>query len=137
MAHWWMYILMFVFGYVTHKTFYFLRSTRLTVMLVKMSHVIYLSSLIKSLEHLSYARELMLEYLIRTERSATQISTFEMSFNEDVKLFKTKAINTLIHAHPQFFKSMLEFDDWSSAMKYLQTNKEAAIAFWGDNRDDQ
>lgn len=128
---------MFVFGYVTHKTFYFLHSTRLAIMLIKMSHVIYLSSLIKSLENLSYARELVLEHLIRTERTSTQISTFEMSFNKDVEHFKTKSISTIIHAHPEFFKPILEFDDWDSAMKYLQTNKKAALAFWRDSRNDQ
>lgn len=127
---------MFVFGYITHKTFYFLHSARLAIMLLKMSHVIYLSSLIKSLENLSYARELVLEHLIRTERASTQISTFEMSFNKDVEHFKTKSIKTIIHAHPEFFKSVLEFDDWASAMKYLETNKKAALAFWRDSRND-
>ena len=129
--------MVFVFGYVTHKTFYFLHSARLAIMMIKMSHVIYLSSLIKSLENLSYTRELVLEHLIRTERTATQISTFEMSFNKDVEHFKTKSINTIIHTHPKFFKPILEFDDWASAMKYLETNKKAALAFWRNSRNDQ
>lgn len=130
MTYWWMYILMFVFGYMTHKTFYFMRSTRLSIMLVKMAHVIYLTSLIKSLEHMTYARELVLESLIKTERNATQISIFEKKYDDDIKHFKTKAINTLIYAHPPFYLNMLEFDDWDTAMTYLQTNKKTALAFW-------
>ena len=99
-------------------------------MLVKMAHIIYLTSLIKSLEHMSYARELVLESLIKTERNATQISIFEKRYGEDFKHFKTKAIKTLIHAHPPFYLNMLEFDDWASAMTYLQNNKKTALAFW-------
>jgi hypothetical protein len=128
---------MFVFGYVTHKTFYFMRTVRLSIMVVKMAQVIYLTSLIKSLEHMSYARELVLESLIKSEKGATQISIFEKKYDDDVKHFKTKAINTLIHAHPQFFLSMLEFDDWAGAMKYLQTNKKAAIEFWREFSSDK
>ena len=99
-------------------------------MLLRASHVIYLSSLVKSLEHLSYAREIMLEHLLKTNKNSAQISSFEISFDEDVRLLKFRSIRAFIECHPRFFQSMIEFDDWDSAMAHLQQNKEIALKFW-------
>jgi hypothetical protein len=130
MEYWWVHILLFVFGYVTCKTFYFVRGAKLSITLLRASHIIYLSSLIKAIEHMSHAREMMLEHMIKTEKGGSQISFFEMKFEEDLRLFKERSIDVLLYCHPAFFKPTLEFDDWSTAMKFLQDNKQAALAFW-------
>ena len=137
MEHWWIYLLTFFFGYVTCKTFYFFRSARLSLVLLRASHIIYLSALIKSLEHLSYAREIMLEHLLRTNKGSAQISSFALNFDEDTRLLKSRSISTFLDCHPSFFRTMIEFDDWNSAMKYLQENKEVALKFWEKHGDDR
>jgi len=84
---------------------------------------------------MSHAREMMLENMIKTEKSSSQISFFEMKFEEDLRIFKERSIDVLLYCHPSFFKPMLEFDDWTTAMKFLQDNREAALAFWkGDEK---
>jgi len=121
---------MFVFGYITCRLFYFFRSARLSLSLMRASHVIYLSALIKALEHLSHAREIMREHLIKTEKNSNYISSFEIRFNEDVKLMKKRSIDVLIACHPKFFRPMIDFDDWEEAMTYLQSHNDAALQFW-------
>jgi len=123
-------LLVFLFGCLTSRTFYFFSSARTSLSMLKASHIIYLSTLIKALEHLSYAREMVLEHMVRTERKSTQISFFEMQHDENIEMFKQRAIDILIYSHPTFFRTMVEFDDWRTAMKYLADNKEAALKFW-------
>tara|TARA_R110000824_G_scaffold323162_2_gene510085 strand:+ start:1810 stop:2220 length:411 start_codon:yes stop_codon:yes gene_type:complete len=135
MEHWWLYLLVFIFGYMTHKTFYFLKSLRLSLILLRSSHVIYLSALTKALEHLSYAHETALQHLATTEKTSAQITSFKFRFDDDVKKLKTRSIDVLLELHPPFFRSTLEFEDWAGAMEHLTTHREAALAFWKDPHD--
>tara|TARA_R100000808_G_scaffold19251_1_gene41862 strand:- start:545 stop:823 length:279 start_codon:yes stop_codon:yes gene_type:complete len=91
----------------------------------------------KALENMSYARDLVLENMIKTEKSSSQISFFQLKFEEDVRLFKERAIDVLIYCHPPFFKPTLEFDDWRSAMEFLEKNKQTALIFWETQSDDK
>ena len=135
MSHWLLYVLVFIFGYITCKTFYFLRSLRLSLTIVKTSHLIYLSSMMKAIENMAYAREIVLENMLKTGKSASQISIFELNFNKDVEAIKDRSIKLLKVYHPSFFDSMLEFDDWSSAMDYLQIHREEVFKFWETMND--
>jgi hypothetical protein len=135
MHHWLLYLLIFIFGYLTCKTFYFVRSARISLVLIKASNIIYLSSLIKAIEHLAYAREIVLEQMLKSGKNSTQISTFEFRFEQDTQTLKRRAISTLLACHPPFFRSQLEFDDWGGAMKYLQKNKSTALKFWETGND--
>ncbi len=128
-----MYLLVFVFGYITCRTFYFFRAASVGLSMLRASHIIYLSALVRALTHLSYAREIVREHMIRTERKSTQISFFEIQFDQDVELFKEKGIEVLIYCHPTFFRSMLEFSDWPTAMDFLAEHKETALLFWDKN----
>jgi len=127
---WLLYILTFLFGYITCKTFYFFKSTRLSMIMVKAAHVIYLSSMIKALENLAYSREIMLEHMLKSEKKAAQISSFEFRFEEDVRALKERSIQMLKELHPAFFKQMLDFDNWDEASAFLIKHKEVAWKFW-------
>tara|TARA_R100001163_G_C5068188_1_gene208119 strand:- start:1206 stop:1610 length:405 start_codon:yes stop_codon:yes gene_type:complete len=130
MEQWWMYLLTFVFGYVTCRTFYFVRAARVSLTLVRGAHIIYLSALMHVLEYLANAREIMLEHMLIAEKSATQISSFEFRFEQDTKLLKERSIDVLLYCHPSPFRQMLEFEDWEGAMRYLDENSESALKFW-------
>tara|TARA_R100000008_G_scaffold84727_1_gene72888 strand:- start:1372 stop:1632 length:261 start_codon:yes stop_codon:yes gene_type:complete len=84
----------------------------------------------KAIENLSYSREIMLEYQLRSGRNSTEISSFEMMFDSEVRALKDRSIRQLVAQHPEFFRSMIEFDDWDSSMEYLEKNKEAILNFW-------
>ena len=130
MSHWLLYVLVFIFGYFTCKTFYFVRSARLSLAIVKTSHIIYLSAMIRAIENMTYAREIVLENMLKTGKNSNQISIFELNFNKEVDMMKERSVKLLKIYHPSFFNSMLEFDDWHSAMNYLNTHREDAFKFW-------
>lgn len=79
----------------------------------------------------------MREHMLKTEKDSIQISSFEQIFDEDMRLLKARSIDTLLHCHPTFFRTMVQFDDWTTAMKFLQENREAALGFWSRYEDDR
>ena len=125
-----MYVLVFLFGYVTCKTFYFLRSAGLTLRTIRTAHLIYLLVVTKALENLASSRELMLEYLLRNEKSSNYITSFTLSFDKQVEGIKKESIKTLIAMHPELFREFIEFDDWETSMTYLQKHKTETLKFW-------
>jgi hypothetical protein len=135
MDYWLFGLLTFIFGYATCRTFYFVRSVRISLMLQRASQVIYLSSMIKAIEYLAQSREIMLEYLLRSERNSSTISSFEYRFDQDVKHIKKQSIDTFMEMHPEFFKSRVDFQDWESAIQFLNNNSADVFSFWSQNND--
>lgn len=129
MGPWWLYLLVFVFGYMTCRTFYFLRSTRLSLSLIKYSQIIYLSCVHKAVEHLSGIKPMV-------EGADDTISgDLQQKIDEQISILKNNSINYLINMHPKFYRESLIFDDWESSSNFLEEKKEEAFNFWKHNRD--
>ena len=125
-----LYFLVFIFGYVTCKTFYFLRANRISLSLIKLSHVIHLSSTLRCIENLIYTRERTREYYLKMEKSSVEISAIEMKFNNDIENLKHNSIKYMLKIHPKFYRENLKFDDWESSMEFLTENKKLVFDFW-------
>ena len=130
MTAWWIHLLVFVFGYVTCRAFYFMRTARTSLTLLRCAHVIYLSAMVKAIENLSYSREMVLEHMARTEKNAHQIGLFQYRYEEDVRMLKERSIEALIALHPEMFRDTVEFDDWAGGMRYLMEFRAPALQFW-------
>jgi len=125
--NWLLYILVFVFGYVTCKTFYFFKATRLSINLIKVSQLLSLIVFAKSLEHFMYARTIRLQTMSENNESEHNINAFTTTFDGEVEMFKRKGIDTIIKYHCSHFRELLEFQDWKTAMAHLDKNKEVII----------
>lgn len=125
-----LYFLVFIFGYVTCKTFYFLRANRISLSLIKLSHVIHLSNTLRCIENLIYTRERTREYYLKMEKSSVEISAIEMKFNNDIENLKHNSIKYMLKIHPKFYRENLKFDDWESSMEFLTENKKLVFDFW-------
>ena len=129
MGPWWMYILVFVFGYFTHKTFYFLRSVKVSIGLIRVSQLVSLGLLMKSIENLYFSHTTKLRQLRESGMSEKDLNEVRRSFNNEIREHKSKAIDQLLELHPKFYDPIIDFDDWNSGMKYLENNKEFMINF--------
>jgi len=130
MDPWWMYALIFIFGYVTCQTFYFIRSSRISLALLLYSQIIYLSSMVKILESL-----LRTKYFVSGLRhSAKEMSSIcneiDKKVDAEISILKDNSINYLINMHPVFYKESLKFEDWDSSMRFLKEKKQEAFNFW-------
>ena len=126
-----LYFLIFVFGYVTCKTFYFFVSARTSVLMIKLAHVISLTILSKCIEAYSYATYTKLRALSKTGMppGSDLYEKVKQKDQEEVNQFKETTILAIISAHPERFRSIISFTDWKSAMNYLQENRQVANIF--------
>jgi hypothetical protein len=123
MESWILHLLVFFFGYTTCKTFYFLRANRLSLSLIKLSHMVYLSSIIKAMETLTSARDTVRFNSVEPTQSETD-------FESEIKTLKDNSIAYLLEIHPRYYRDALKFDDWASSMVYLNENKDDVFKFW-------
>ena len=119
--------LIYVFGYVTCKTFYYLKASRLGVTLIQTANVFSLFLLTRALENYEVSRALCLNDLKQKNLSKKNLEVYETNLQTEVDNFKRKSITSLIGSHPGFFESVLDYDDWESGMKFLEDNKDLII----------
>ena len=127
MGPWWLYLLVFMFGYFTHKTFYFFRSLKISIGLIRVSQLISLAVLTRSMENFYYSHTARLRYMKENDESEKNIKDTRRSFNIEIKNYKDKAIKEILDLHPAFYSPIVDFDDWRSAMTYLEDNREYII----------
>ena len=131
----WLYALVFLIGYVTCQTFYFFKSTRVSLKLMKSGRVIYLLMMAKAMENYKIAEEVMLTNLKDSESDQIVIDRFKRGVEDERKSFKSKSVMWLINNTPQTFRDIIGFDDWDSAMQYLVLHQEEAYKFWRIDND--
>tara|TARA_R100000995_G_scaffold81486_1_gene54334 strand:- start:433 stop:807 length:375 start_codon:yes stop_codon:yes gene_type:complete len=118
---------MFVFGYVTCKMLYYIRATRISIQLLQLSNLVSLFLLTRALENFEHSRALCLKDLKQRDASERNIDIYKSNLNEEIESFKNKSISGLLELHPDFFKQVIPYDDWDSAMKYLESNKNVIV----------
>ena len=121
----------FLLGWVMCSGLYFFRTTRLTMSILKMSYVFYLTIMNKGLEYLHYAHTNRLEALRKNDKSYghEEYERLKKDNDKQIQTYKDNAITYLLQAHPETFKQALEFDDWRGSQRFLNNNKYAAIIF--------
>ena len=126
-----LYFLIFTFGYITCRTFYFLNAARKSILMIKATRLICLAWLSKTMEHFSYVHTLRLFHMEEAKDTDHNIVAFKLRFEDEKEYYKRKTIETLLHLNPPFFKETLEFDDWTSGMEYLELNKDRELELLG------
>ncbi len=133
---WLLFTLAFILGYITCKTFYFYNAARASIIALKTVHVTALAVLAKSLEDFYYAKVYRMQKMVESDETDHNIMAFSFLMEEEVDYYKKKAIQKLIESHPDFFKRTIEFEDWKSAMAFLETHKYLAAQFLARSDDD-
>lgn len=137
MGPWWLYILVFIFGYLTHKTFYFFRSVRISIGLVRVSQLISLAVLARSMENFYHSHTARVRQMRENKEQEKDIRDLRRSFNDEISTYKEKAIKEILDLHPGFYAPIVDFDNWKSGMKYLDDNKEFVLALLNKDKDDK
>ncbi len=135
MGPWWLYVLVFLFGYVTCQTFYFIKSTRVSLKLMKSSRIIYLLMMAKAMEKYQIAEEVMIMNLKESNKDEKIVTAFQYSIEAERESFKKRSVSWLIENTPSTFRDIIGFSDWNSAMKFLVLHQEEAFKFWRVNDD--
>lgn len=105
---------------------------------MKSSYVFYLTIINKGLEYLYYAHTNRLEALRKNGKSHghEEYEKLKKDNDKQIQAYKDNAIAYLILAHPDMFKSFLEFNDWRGSQRFLNNNKYTALVFSKENKND-
>jgi len=121
----------FLLGWVSCTIIYFLRATGIAISIVKMSYVLYLTLMNRGIEILNYAHINRMSALRANNKlpGDPEYESLKRSHETMMELYKQNCIFFLKTAHPDSFKSLLTFEDWSSAQVFLNNNKQLAYKF--------
>ena len=136
MNSWWLYLLVFVFGYITHKTFYFFRSAKVSIGLIRVSQLISLAVLAKSMENFYYSHTARLRHIREYDGNEEDIKDLRLAFNSEISNYKERAIKEMLDLHPAFYSPIIDFDNWNSAMKHLEDNKQFVLNILNQDKND-
>tara|TARA_R110002020_G_scaffold3888_4_gene17143 strand:- start:1688 stop:1924 length:237 start_codon:yes stop_codon:yes gene_type:complete len=59
------------------------------------------------------------------------------AFNMEISNFKEKSIQQILDLHPDFYNPIVDFDNWKSAMKYLEDNQHFVLQLLNQEKDDK
>jgi len=116
---WLLYVLVFIFGYVTCKTFYFFKEVRLGLVMMDISQALSLHTIVLGLENYYFTRSIKISELKKANASDQVIEAYKKNFDEEIERYKNKCIEEIIKIHPNFYRDVLRFNDWDSAMRFL------------------
>ena len=130
MSPWWMHVLIFVFGYVTCRTFYFVRASRISLKILIYSQIIYLSIMVRIVEKLLEMKRFSNNIQKSVKEMAPACNDINKKVDNEISILKDNSINYLINMHPKFYRESLKFEDWDSSMRFLKDKKQEAFNFW-------
>ena len=133
---WGVFTLTFIFGYITCKLLYFIKSTRTSLLLIKAAQVVATSILARAIEDFYFAKVYRMEKMVESQESDHNITAFSYQMEEELTHYKKKAVTMLVQLHRPPFDRILDFDDWDGAMRYLEANKDFAVQFLMRGPDD-
>ena len=81
MDPWWMYALVFIFGYMTCRTFYFVKASRISLRILIYSQIIYISIMLEIIEKLQKTKSFSNEI----KRSVKEMASVCDEINEKVE----------------------------------------------------
>ena len=125
----WITLGFFIFGYSTCQTFYFLRSARKSLQLLRVSQVISLFIIARSLEDFAYAKNYSILRMKEGEENENKIVAFEERHEKEIEFLKKRAVDRIVDIHGSYFSEVVEYDNWEDAMKFLNKNRKTVFEF--------
>lgn len=130
-----LYLLVFLFGFYTYKTFFVYRIAHASLFMLRMAQRTSLEMLLKTIEHHSYAKTFCVNQLNKNDGSKKEVASYKIYMNNDIELLKQMAIKDINKTLPSYFEHSVAFDDWDSAMEFLQNNTKFDKATGANSND--
>ena len=115
-----LYILVFLFGIQTHRTFATYKSAKASILLLQSAQMTSLLILVKTLQNYSYVKTFGCNQMIKKGATEDEIQSYSKLIDNDIEFFKKTSISQILKDTPEHFTAITAFEDWDSAMAYLQ-----------------
>jgi len=90
---------------------------------VVIAHLLFMC--LSIVENVSFLNTLKVKAMHEAEFTDKQIRAFEEVWEQTLTNWKDSAILTIISKAPPHFRTMMPFDDWKGAMKFLSQERRA------------
>jgi len=100
-----------------------------TLSMLRVAQLVGLSIYTKALEDIHYAKATTMESMLKNGQSQHNINAFIYRFEEDLARYKRKSVQSIINVHPKMFKEAVPFNDWPTAMHFLNENRVVLSEF--------
>ena len=119
-----LYLLVFVFGYVTHRTFHTYIAAKTGSLIFLHSKLTSLLMLIKCIESYNYIKAFGMIQLQKNEATNKQVEAFTTMIDNDISFFKKQSIKNINNLVPEYLRVLEHFEDWDEAMMFLVKFKQ-------------
>tara|TARA_B100000282_G_scaffold108519_1_gene76984 strand:- start:24 stop:317 length:294 start_codon:yes stop_codon:yes gene_type:complete len=75
--------------------------------------------LARCMQNYSHVRTFGSNQLIKNEATEDEIQNYKKFIDNEIEYFKDSSIKYIVRNTPDHFMPMIQFDDWDSAMRYL------------------
>ena len=129
-------VLAFIGGFIFSRVVDFFSASSLSINLVKSAHLAALYMFVKSFEKITYYNNLALNDYIKKGESERNISVFKANLEQEVSLFKRRSISVLLENNPKIFRNVVPYDDWPTAMVYLNIHRDFVLKLFKEEQID-
>ena len=114
-----LYLLIFLFGYVTHRTFHTYIATKTGSLIFLHSKMTALLILLRAIEQYSYVKTFGAMQLEQKDATENEVSAYKIMIDNDIDFFKRQSIKNINSHIPEYLKVLEHFDNWDEAMLFL------------------
>ena len=103
---------------------------------MKAANLCALHLFVKSFERLVYYNTLSLHDYMKNDPSERNVEVYRQKLEEEMELFKSRCVNTLVSSTPSIFRTTAPFRNWTEAMVYLNENRDFVLQLMRENEND-
>ena len=119
-----LYLLVFLFGYVTHRTFHTYMAAKTGSLIFLHGKMTSLLMLLRAIEKYSYVKSFGTLQLQEKGASESEIAAYKIFIDNDIDFFKTQSIKAINKPIPEYLKVLEHFETWDDAMKFIAKFKQ-------------
>jgi len=131
-----LYLLVFLFGYMTHRTFHTYVAAKTGSLIFLHGKLTVLMMLLRAIEKYSYVKSFGVLKLHEKGASESEIEAYKIFIQNDIDFFKSQSIKAINRPIPEYLSVLEHFDTWEEAMLFLAKFKqEIPTELYNDKKD--
>ena len=119
-----LYLLLFLFGYMTHRAFHAYTSAKTGSLIFLHSKLTAILILLRSLEQYSYVKSFGMLQLVEKGASEKEVEAYKIIIDNDIDFYKQQSIKVINKQIPEYLKVLEHFENWEQAMLYVAKFKQ-------------
>ena len=119
-----LYVLVFLFGYLTHRTFHSYTAAKTGSLIFLHGKLTSLLMLVRAIEKYNYIKSYGMIELQKHDATESEVTAYKIIIDNDIDYFKRQSIKAINKPIPEYLKVLEHFESWDEAMMFLAKFKK-------------